>query len=155
LKCGNSAPFGIVAKINTGELIMVKQQNDQVNGIGARHHRPNCSCRMCERLRDQATLPLQVEFVTGADTAHGFGIAEANERNVYRFVFRNKHKLLQLVTQRNGREGVCVKEGGESPVDQNQEDWQISCQDRGVMIARNASVLGQTRLILRIEAYSK
>lgn len=30
---------------------------------------------------------LQLEFVTGAGTAHGFGIAKDNENNVYRFVF--------------------------------------------------------------------
>ena len=28
-----------------------------------------------------------IEFVTGAGTAHGFGIAKDNEDNVYRFVF--------------------------------------------------------------------
>lgn len=30
---------------------------------------------------------VQLEFVTGAGTAHGFGIAKDNEGNVYRFVF--------------------------------------------------------------------
>lgn len=29
----------------------------------------------------------QIEFVTGAGTAHGFGIGKDNEGNVYRFVF--------------------------------------------------------------------
>ena len=30
---------------------------------------------------------IQLEFVTGAGTAHGFGIAKDNEGNIYRFVF--------------------------------------------------------------------
>jgi len=30
---------------------------------------------------------LQLEFVTGAGTAHGFGIGKDNEGNIYRFVF--------------------------------------------------------------------
>lgn len=30
---------------------------------------------------------IQVEFVTGAGTAHGFGIAKDSEANIYRFVF--------------------------------------------------------------------
>ena len=30
---------------------------------------------------------IQVDFVTGAGTAHGFGIAKDNESNVYRLVF--------------------------------------------------------------------
>ncbi len=30
---------------------------------------------------------IQLEFVTGAGTAHGFGIGKDNEANVYRFVF--------------------------------------------------------------------
>ena len=30
---------------------------------------------------------VQLEFVTGAGTAHGFGIAKDNESNIYRFVF--------------------------------------------------------------------
>jgi hypothetical protein len=30
---------------------------------------------------------LQLEFVTGAGTAHGFGIGKDNESNIYRFVF--------------------------------------------------------------------
>ena len=38
-----------------------------------------------------ATCPsgrtFQIEFVTGAGTAHGFGIGKDNEGNVYRFVF--------------------------------------------------------------------
>lgn len=29
----------------------------------------------------------QLEFVTGAGTAHGFGIGKDNEENIYRFVF--------------------------------------------------------------------
>lgn len=29
----------------------------------------------------------QIEFVTGAGTAHGFGIGKDNEGNIYRFVF--------------------------------------------------------------------
>jgi hypothetical protein len=30
---------------------------------------------------------IQVEFVTGAGTAHGFGLAKDNEANIYRLVF--------------------------------------------------------------------
>lgn len=30
---------------------------------------------------------VQLEFVTGAGTAHGFGIGKDNESNIYRFVF--------------------------------------------------------------------
>ena len=30
---------------------------------------------------------MQLEFVTGAGTAHGFGIAKDDEGNIYRFVF--------------------------------------------------------------------
>jgi hypothetical protein len=30
---------------------------------------------------------MQLEFVTGAGTAHGFGIAKDNEGNIFRFVF--------------------------------------------------------------------
>jgi hypothetical protein len=30
---------------------------------------------------------LQIEFVTGAGTAHGFGIAKDNEANIYKLVF--------------------------------------------------------------------
>ena len=30
---------------------------------------------------------VQLEFVTGAGTAHGFGVAKDNESNIYRFVF--------------------------------------------------------------------
>ncbi len=29
----------------------------------------------------------QIEFVTGAGTAHGYGIGKDNEGNIYRFVF--------------------------------------------------------------------
>lgn len=43
---------------------------------------PGYALATCSRGRT-----LQLEFVTGAGTAHGFGIAKDNEGNIFRFVF--------------------------------------------------------------------
>ncbi len=43
---------------------------------------PGQALAVCARGRT-----VQIEFVTGAGTAHGFGIGKDNEDNVYRFVF--------------------------------------------------------------------
>lgn len=43
---------------------------------------PGAALAVCDSGRS-----LQLDFVTGAGTAHGFGIGEDNEGNIYRFVF--------------------------------------------------------------------
>ena len=47
-----------------------------------RRQNPGQALATCQRGRT-----LQLEFVTGAGTAHGYGIGKDNEGNVYRFVF--------------------------------------------------------------------
>ena len=47
-----------------------------------RGQNPGQALLTCEKGRT-----VQLEFVTGAGTAHGYGIGKDNEGNVFRFVF--------------------------------------------------------------------
>ena len=75
------------AGITVGSTSLISTYGDNIYGTGfsvSTDHgqNPGQALMVCQKGRS-----IQVEFVTGAGTAHGFGVGKDSDGNVYKFVF--------------------------------------------------------------------
>ena len=79
-----SSAAGAGVTVGSGSLLS-QYGSTYISGFSASTgsgQNPGQALAVCDRGRT-----FQLEFVTGAGTAHGFGIGKDNEENIYRFVF--------------------------------------------------------------------